>query len=185
MAEYYFVSQLPSLDAIADNAPIPITEESFNDLCSRFLSKKACNQIEKLTLTPDRDCEIVGSSLIDAWNLAESNLRFALGKVRAEKLKKPFETENRLLPLEYVKAAHQATEMENPMEAEKFLNLFRMEILESLRPMDSFSQEYIFYYGLKLKLLLRIRKFDKALGEKVYRNIYTSILNGERLEAIQ
>ena len=184
MAEYYLISQLPSLDGISENTPLPITEERFSELCSRFLSKKAKDSFEKLTLAPSRVSENSGNTLIDAWNESERNLRFALGKVRAEKLKKPFDTENRILPVEYIKAASIATESENPMEAEKYLNRFRLELLEMLRPMDSFSEEYVFYYGLKLKLILRIRQFDKAAGEAAYKNIYNSILNGDKLEAI-
>ena len=184
MAEYYLISQLPSLDGISENAPLPISEERFAELCNRFLGKKVQNAMEKLTLSPPKNYESSGSALIDAFNECERNLRFALGKVRAEKQKKPFDTENRILPVEYIKAASTAIEMENPMEAEKYLNSFRLEILETLRPMDSFSEDYIFYYGLKLKLILRIRQFDKAAGEKAYRNIYNSILNGDRLEAI-
>ena len=86
--------------------------------------------------------------------------------------------------MEYSKAASAALETENPMEAEKYLNHFRLGILEALRPMDSFSEEYIFYYGLKLKLLLRMRRFDTSTGEKAYKTIYDSIVNGDRLEVI-
>jgi hypothetical protein len=100
-------------------------------------------------------------------------------------MKKAFDIENRIFPVEYIKAASTAIEIENPMEAEKYLNSYRLEILETLRPMDSFSEDYIFYYGLKLKLLLRIRQFDTKSGEKAYKNIYDSILNGDRLEAKQ
>ena len=177
MAEYYLISQLPSLDGISENAPLPISEERFAELCNRFLGKKVQNAMEKLTLSPPKNYESSGSALIDAFNECERNLRFALGKVRAEKQKKPFDTENRILPVEYIKAASTAIEIENPMEAEKYLNSFRLEILETLRPMDSFSEDYIFYYGLKLKLILRIRQFDKAAGEIAYRNFYNSILN--------
>ena len=184
MAEYYLISQLPSLDGISETAPLPITEERFAELCNRFLGKKVQNAMEKLTISPPKNYEGSGSALIDAFNECERNLRFALGKIRAEKMKKSFDTGNRILPVEYLKAASTAIEMENPMEAEKYLNRYRLEILETLRPMDSFSEDYIFYYGLKLKLILRIRQFDTEAGEKAYRNIYNSILNGDRLEAI-
>ncbi len=187
MAEYYLISQLPSLDGISDNTPPPISEEQFTELCKRFLGKKSLDVMKKLTVSPPRDFESSGSALIDAWNDSERNLRFALGKVRAEKMKKTFDTESRILPVEYIKAASAAAEMENPMEAEEYLNRYRLEILETLRPMDNFSEDYIFYYGLKLKLILRIRQFDTMAGEKAYRNIYNSILklNGDRVEAIQ
>ena len=185
MAEYYLISQLPSLDGISENTPLPITEERFTELCKRFLGKRSQEAMKKITLSPSKNIETSGSVLIDAWNESERNLRFALGKVRAEKIKKTFDTENRISPVEYIKAASVATDMENPMEAEEYLNRYRLEILEMLRPMDSFSEDYIFYYGLKLKLLLHIRQFDTRTGEKAYRNIYDSILNGDRLEAKQ
>ena len=185
MAEYYLISQLPSLDGISENTPLPTTEERFTELCNRFLGKSSQKVMEKITLSPSKNIECSGSSLIDAWNESERNLRFALGKVRAEKMKKAFDIENRIFPVEYIKVASTATEIENPMEAEKYLNSYRLEILETLRPMDSFSEDYIFYYGLKLKLLLRIRQFDTKSGEKAYKNIYDSILNGDRLEAKQ
>ena len=185
MAEYYLISQLPSLDGISENAPLPISEERFTELCNRFLGKKAQEIMKNLTIAPPKSFETSGSALVDAWNESERNLRFALGKVRAEKMKKAFDTENRIFPVEYIKAASTAIEIENPMEAEKYLNRYRLEILETLRPMDSFSEEYIFYYGLKLKLILRIRQFDTKIGEKAYKNIYNSILNGDRLEVKQ
>ena len=185
MAEYYLISQLPSLDGISESTPLPITEERFTELCDRFLGKRSQGAIKKLSLSPPKNSDSSGSVLIDAWNESERTLRFALGKVRAEKMKKPFDTENRIFPVEYIKAASAAAEIENPLEAEKYLNSYRLEILEALRPMDGFSEDYVFYYGLKLKLLLRIRQFDTKLGEKAYKNIYNSILNGDRTEAKQ
>ncbi len=185
MAEYYLISQLPSLDGISENTSIPITEERFTELCNQLLGKRSQEAMNKLTLLPPKNSESSGSALIDAWNESERNLRFALGKVRAEKMKKSFDTANKIFPVEYIKVAREAIEIENPMEAEKYLNSYRLEILETLRPMDNFSEDYIFYYGLKLKLLLRIRQFDTKSGEKAYKNIYDSILNGDRLEAKQ
>lgn len=184
MAEYYLMSQLPSLDGIADNAPIPITEERFLELCSRFLGKKAQNEVKKLKLVPPLTPEKSSSALIEAWNEGERSLRLALGKARAEKMKKSFDAESRTLPIELIKVANTAVEMENPMEAENFLSRYRLEFLETLRPMDAFSEDFVFYYGLRLKLLLRTRQFDTKLGEAAYKNIYNFILNGDRLEAM-
>ena len=156
-----------TIDAGGQNAQYNTTASMDYD---KFLNPYPYNTLEKL---------------VDAWNEGEQNLRFALGKARAEKMKKAFDTESRIFPVEHVKAASAAMETENPMEAEKLLNLYRLQRLEALRPTDSFSEEYVFYYGLKLKLLLRIRQFDTAIGEKAYKSIYNAILNGDRLEAIQ
>ena len=185
MAEYYLISQLPSLDGLSENVPVPITEERFNELCERFLSKKSQEELRKLTLMPSRNYEKSNSALIEAWNDGERKLRLVLGKIRADKMNKQFEiNENNSVPVELVQAVREAVEIENPMEAEKFLNRYRLDFLESLRPMDSFSEDFVFYYGLKLKLISRIKQFDANSGEIAYKNIYSSIMNGERLEVI-
>jgi len=183
MAEYYLIAQLPSLDGIGENTALPITEERFMELCGQLLGEKERRVLAGLTLLPPKNHERSGSALIEAWNEGERNLRFALGKARAEKMKKMFDTQNRSFSPELIKAANTATEMENPLEAEKLLLKYRLDFLETLRPTDSFSKEFVCYYGLKLKLLARIRQFDAALGEAAYRDIYGSILNGDRLEA--
>ena len=186
MAEYYLISQLPSLDGISENIQMPITEERFTELCSRFLSKKAVKELEKLSLMPSRSYEKSSSSLIEAWNEGERNLRLILGKIRADKMNKQFDTgENKSVPYELLQTVREAVETENPMEAEKLLNSYRLSFLESLRPGDNFSEDFVFYYGLKLKLISRIKQFDAESGEAAYRNIYSSIMNGERLEVTQ
>ncbi|MBQ6823381.1 MAG: DUF2764 family protein [Clostridia bacterium] len=183
MAEYYLISQLPSLDGIGDTMPLPITEERFEELCGRFLSKKAQKELAALTLIPPTEPQPSSSPLIKAWNEGERDLRLALAKARADKMKKPFPHDIRRLSPEQLKAAGEAAESENPMEAEKYLHRYRLAFLETLRPMDSFSEDAVYYYGLKLKLIARIRRFDTELGEAAYKNIYTSIMNGEELEA--
>lgn len=185
MAEYYLISQLPSLDGISETAPLPITEKQFVDLCSRFLGKKAFAELNKLTLLPSRKYEKTSSALIEKWNEGERNLRLALAKLRADKMNKNFDAENQTFSTALLQAARTAIELESPMDAEVFLNRYRLDFLETLRPMDSFSEEFVFYYGLKLKLIERIRKFDSKSGESTYRNIYDTIMNRERTEVIQ
>ena len=183
MAEYYLISQLPSLDGMGENTPVPITEERFLELCNRFLGKKALRELKSIKLVPSIDSEKSSSTFIESWNNGERNLRLALAKIRADKMKKPFDLKNKYLPAELFKAASAATEIENPLEAERFLLQYRLGYLESIRPMDNFSEDFIFYYGLKLKLILRIRQFDTKAGEAIYKKIYDSILNTDKLEA--
>ncbi len=185
MAEYYLISQLPSLDGINESAPLPITSERFTELCQRFLGKKAQGELKKISLAPPRNYEKSASALIEKWNDGERNLRLALAKLRADKMSKRFDVDNQSFSAELLQAARTAVEIESPMEAEKFLNRFRLDYLETLRPMDSFSEEFVFYYGLKLKLVERIRKFDSEIGEAEYRNIYNSIINKDRSEVTQ
>ncbi|MBE6783614.1 MAG: DUF2764 family protein [Ruminococcaceae bacterium] len=184
MAEYYLISQLPSLDGISENTPLPITEERFIELCQRFLGRKAQTELEKLTILPPRNPEKSASAVVEKWNEGERQLRLALAKLRADKMNKHFDAEMQSFPAGLLQAARTAVEIESPLEAEKFLNRYRLDFLETLRPMDSFSEEFVFYYGLKLKIIERIRKFDQASGETAYKNIYNSIIDNNRSEVI-
>ncbi len=178
MSRYYLMSQLPSLDAIADTSSLPITEERFYELCERFLPGNEYEELKNLTLVPDRQQSKTGVSVIDEWNSAEGLLRLALANIRAGRLKKSFEVGNQAIPVGLLQAARAAVEIDDPFEAEKFLNKYRLDLLETLRPFDAFSKEAVVYYALKLKLVCRINKFDKGAGEAAYKTIYNSILNG-------
>ncbi len=183
MNQYYLMSQLPSLDAVSDGMALPISWERFYELCSRFLSKKAMAALDALTLKPPRHPSPSGFSVIDSWNSSERLLRLALGAVRAERMKKSFDTEGEMIPIQLLQVSRIASESEDPLSAENFLNKHRLETLESLRPADAFSEESVFHYGLKLKLIERMRRFDTERGQAAYRNIYGSILNGDVQEA--
>ncbi|MBQ9942298.1 MAG: DUF2764 family protein [Christensenellaceae bacterium] len=182
MAYYYLISQLPSLDGLGENMPMPISEERFGELCDRFAGKKVLAQINGLTLMPPEDAEASAGDFIEKWNGNERDLRLALASVRAAKLGKPYSLGERKLPAELVRLANTAVETDNPLEAEKLLSQHRLELLEAMRPMDNFSDDYLFYYGLKLKLILRMRKFDTDAGEAAYKSIYNSVLNEDKLE---
>ncbi len=183
MSQVYLMSQLPSLDGMSEHTPLPITEERFLELCHRFLGKKAKEELDHLSLTPEREGARSSSALIEAWNAGERQLRLALGKARADKLSKTFDEGDRILPMELVRIASAAVEQESPFTAEKLLNDYRLDFLETLRPTDPFGEEFVFYYALRLKLILRGRQFDAALGEEAYRNIYRSVVDGEEWEA--
>ena len=180
MNQYYLMAQLPSLDGLHDAAPLPITEERFAQLCQQLLGKRIWNSFRDLTLVPDRDGDDgAGNKLSDDWNRHERQLRLALGVYRAEKLQKPFEARLAGISDQLRQAARTAVQIEDPMEAERFLNEYRMAFLETLRPADPFAGGMVYYYGLKLKLLTRIRSFDEGKGREAYRMIYDSILHGD------
>ncbi len=183
MSQYYLMSQLPALDGLAEASPLPITEERFYELCDGFLPEKMTKAVKNLTLIPPKELEPTGYKLIDTWNQNERMLRLALSGVRADKWSKNPETVNGFIPSEYLQIARAAVEIENPLEAESFLDGFRARILEELRPMDSFSDDAVFYYALKLKLTARIRLFDEEIGRKAYKDIYNSIMTENNREA--
>ncbi len=185
MAEYYLIAQLPSLDVLPEGAPLPVTWERFAALCEQHLGKRAWSDFEAMTLQPPREPDKTGSALLNAWHTGERDLRLALATVRAEKLHKPFDAAGQVVPEALMQVAYTAAEMESPWEAEKYLHEYRLTFLETLRPTDAFSLDYIYYYGLKLKLVSRIRQFHTEAGEAAYQAIYHAIMAKDRLEAVQ
>ena len=185
MAEYYLISQLPSLDGIGENATLPITEERFLELCGGFLNQKSLNTLKELTLLPPMEHQKCSSALIQAWNDGERRLRLALGKARADKMSKPFPSPVPHADYHTERAVLAAMECEDPLRAEQVLNQYRLEFLETLRPIDTFAEDFLYYYGLRLKLLQRIARFDTDKGRTAYKNIYQSIVDGDRLEVTE
>ena len=47
--QYFETGDLPALDGLGENMPPPITEERFLELCGRFLSKPALQELRKLS----------------------------------------------------------------------------------------------------------------------------------------
>ena len=173
---YYLVSQLPALDSYEGRGQLPITEKSFKELCSRFLSEKDIKNLEKLSLEPSKSEESTGSQFLDKWNEKERALRFALAQVRALKMKKEAEMLPGSCTADIVQAARTAVGMDSPLSAEEYLNQYRMDTLKSLTPIDGFCVDAIYAYGLKLMLAQRMRLFDVEIGKDSYHKIYDEIL---------
>lgn len=179
--QYYLMAQLPAFSVSDDNkAALPITEEYFTDLCQRFLNEKELNVLKELSLEPKKEGVKTGSVLVDAWNENERQLRYALGQIRALKMKKKFDTSSVTIGQDIVQIARTAVGMESPLAAERYLNEYRLSVIEKLRPMDYFCADAVFYYGLKLKLTARMKKFDAEKGMSSYHKIYDSILEGDK-----
>lgn len=172
--QYYLMSQLPAIDC--DSKSLPITEQYFRDLCSRFLDQKSLTILENLSLEPSRDETKTGSAFLDKWNEKERCLRLALAQIRAVKMKKEFGVLPASCTADILQAARTAVGMDSPLAAEEFLNQYRMQTLDSMQPIDNFSIDAVFAYGLRLMLCQRMKKFDKEIGITSYRKIYDEIL---------
>ncbi len=173
--QYYLVSQLPSVENL-DSRQLPITEQYYRDLCGRFLDAKSVKIIQNLSLEPPKKEGKTGSAFLDKWNDRERCLRFALAQVRALKMKKEAEMLPAGCTADIIQAARTAVGMDSPLAAEEFLNEYRMETLNSLAPLDSFSVDAVIAYGLKLMLAQRMKKFDVETGKASYHKIYDEIL---------
>lgn len=174
--QYYLVSQLPEFSVNGDKNVLPITYDYFYDLCSRFFGEKEMKILDALSLEPPREPSATGSEFVDSWNEKERSLRLALAQIRALRMKKKFNAGNESIAPDAVQAARTASGMDSPLAAEQFLNQYRLGVLEDMRPMDEFSSDAVFCYGLRLLLATRMKKFDSERGMVSYKNIYNRIL---------
>ena len=172
---YYLVAQLPSL-SLDTEVPMPITEEYFLELASRFLDKKSLKTLSELTLEPPKEVSKVSSTLVKKWFDFERTLRFALAEIRARRLKKEVDIQQKECPAFILEIARTACGFESPLEAELYLAKQRMNFLTSITPSDIFCTDSVFAYALKLKLLARLRVFNEEIGMSSYKQIYEKIL---------
>jgi hypothetical protein len=174
--QYYLVSQLPAFSEVDENKKLPITEEYYRELCSRFLDEKSLEILSGLSLVPPRKVTPTGSDFVDEWYKRERSLRFALARVRALRMNKDTDISESSCTADILQIARTAIGLENPLEAERFLNKYRMDIISTISPLDEFSSDAVFAYGLRLMLMERMHKFDEEKGMASYHQIYDRIL---------
>ncbi len=179
MKQYYLMAQLPSFTVSDDKTELPITEEYFTELCSRFLEKDDIKTLSELSLEPPREVKLTGSAFVDAWYEKERSLRVALAQIRALNMKKKFDAAGLSLAPDAVQAARTACGMDSPLAAEQFLNQYRVSVVDNLAPLDGFCTDAVFAYGIKLKLALRMKKFNAEKGMASYHKIYDRILTAD------
>lgn len=182
MAYYYLVSQLPNISSAEGKSALPLNGESFHELAGRFISEDEKVILNGLSLVPPKDLASTGSAFLDIWYEKERNLRFALAQIRAQKMKKDTVSLPAGCTADIVSAARTAVGMDSPLSAEQFLYDYRLRLLDDLRPLDSFSIDAVYAYGLKLMLVERMRKFEVENGKTSYHKIYDNILedNGDK-----
>lgn len=174
--QYYLVSQLPDISSAGDKSVLPITEKYYRDLCSRFLDNENLKVLELLSLEPPKNVIKTGSVFLDKWFENERCLRFSLGQVRAQKLKKDSGPMPISCTQDIIQTARTAVGMGSPLSAEQFLFDYRISVLNNIQPLDNFSTDAVFAYGIRLMLVERMKKFDKEKGTDSYHKIYDTIL---------
>ena len=179
MAYYYLVSQLPNISSSESKAALPLTGAEFLELASRFITEDEKAVLQGLSLIPPMENISTGSAFLDVWYEKERNLRCALAQIRAQKMKKDS------IPLppgctaDIISAARTAVGMDSPLSAEQFLFEYRLRLLDDLRPLDGFSIDAVYAYGIKLLLVERMKKFEVENGKTSYHEIYDTILSNE------
>ena len=177
---YYLMAQLPSIDF--GSVP-PFTYQEFKELVARFVSKKDALIISSLSLEPSRREESVSSPFLRKWYDFERTLRLALRELRASALKwddvdVSYEEHAKVTSsLHASSIASQAFAMEDPLQAELFLDRKRFEFLNNIKSQDYFSSDSLFAYSIMLLIIIRESNFSKEVGEQEYKRLYSEILS--------
>jgi len=180
VAYYYLVSQLPNISSAEGKTALPLNGDSFRELAGRFISEDEKVILNGLSLVPPRELESTGSAFLDTWYEKERNLRYALAQIRAQKMKKDGFTLPSGCTADIVGVARTAVGMDSPLSAEQFLYDYRLRLIDELRPMDAFSIDAVYAYGIRLMLIERMRKFEVENGKTSYHKIYDEILVGDK-----
>ena len=175
---YYFVA---ALFPISYGDEPPISSEEFRGLCHHHLSEddadllKYCYFDPKLTVNTDIS---TGSEFIDNFLLRERNLILNLAFFRAGKLGRqaPIDEPPYDVP-RTVAMGKAAFEMDDPLEAEIYIDKGRWLSLDNAMDVNYFGVNNIYSYLLKLQLLERRQVFDAIKGAAEYQQLYDTILD--------
>ncbi|MDR1831535.1 MAG: DUF2764 domain-containing protein [Fusobacteriaceae bacterium] len=177
MAYYFLVAQLPYLSAQAQKPPM--TAEAFRAMCAEHLTARELAELDKLDpgyRFGEEKAGDQGSGFFAAWQKREADLEYAMAKLRAAKLKRDMPGEARAVPHEIENEARTAFAMENPLEAELYLDKGRWEFAEALAGLDYFGVNVLYAYRIKLLLLERRQAFQAGEGLTEYEALYEKIL---------
>ena len=199
---YYLAAQLPYL---VYEQSIPMSPDAFKNLARSVMSSGDAAVLDYCTLDPDpankdsadknpadkdsaapensgntyaKPAARTSSSLLNRWKEWERTLRLNLARGRAQKLKKEgsFTTEVPDYPADAASAAKTALVMENPLEAELYLDRARWDVIESFQGINIFSENAIYAYLLKLLLMERRALLTTEEGFTEYKGLYAAIM---------
>jgi hypothetical protein len=172
LSYYYLIAQLPLLRY---GQPAPLSPEDFLQKYGQFIDKGDMKQLRACSLGVHTG-KPSSSALVSKWQARERTLFFTLAKLRAARSGFPM-PKGDFAEDEAVSAqAKAAFAMEDPLQAEHYLDEGRWKALESFLGMEYFGADVVFAYYIKLLLLARRASFDMDVGFAEYKALYAGIL---------
>ena len=170
---YYLAAQLPYL---VYGQALPMSSADFKALAAGMMSAADVEVFEHCTL--DHELERpTPSAFINRWKEWEKVLRLNLARGRFQKLKREgAATEAPEYPANAAAVAKTAMTIESPLEAELFLDKARWDAIESFQGINTFSENAMYAYLLKLLLMERKAAFKTEEGFTEYKALYAAIL---------
>ncbi|MCM8783876.1 MAG: DUF2764 domain-containing protein [Candidatus Omnitrophica bacterium] len=167
----YLISSLPFLKF--DKEP-PFSFLRFLDKCMDFISEE---ELVLMKTIPEKEPEIpqIKQKTLKRWFNFDFALRNELIKQRALiRNKEPYKylrkTEENL-SLYSLQIINQAVKNPSPLEAEKMLDRLRWDFLEELEARHFFDFDFLVVYGIKLSILERWDRIQKADKEALLEHL--------------
>ena len=176
-AYWYFFATLPGLRF---GASPPFSSSEFLSLCRTHLSSEDYSIVESSTssvLKSERNATSA-SNLVRQYISWERSLRNELSRLRARSFGKNEEEfiRNTELSGEGTRTALNVFSVDDPLQAELFLERQRWNALEQMASGSDFRLDAIVAYRIKLDILERIGKYKGEIGSANYKSLYEEIL---------
>lgn len=144
--------------------------ESFLEDCRRLLTRPDYDLMEELLSGEDIEPDS-SNSVRNAWVRFNRNFRNELTWYRAGRLNK--DPQRYLRGLRFpepflAEQIQQASKMSNPLEAQKSLDKAKWRFLDEMESGHYYDLEFLFIYGLRLKILERHQEYHSPKGRDVF-----------------
>ena len=153
-----------------------MSSANFRELARDKMSSAEAAVLDYCTLDPGFSAPPTHSAFINRWREWERALRLNLGKTRAQKLKRSETADAPEHPADAVTAAKNALSLDSPLEAEILLDKARWDAIEEFQGINTFSEDAMYAYLLKLLLMERRAAFKNEEGFTEYKALYAAIL---------
>jgi len=171
MGNYYYLgAQLPYL---VYGQAVPMSAEAFKAMAAEKLDAPEKGALDYCVLKPG--VKATAWEFVNKWQDWEKSLRLNLAKGRAAKLKREA-PDAPDYPADAAAAAKLALQAESPLEAEIALDKARWAAIDGFAGIGQFTENAIYAYLLKLRLMERRLSFKTEEGFNEYKTLYASIL---------
>jgi hypothetical protein len=159
-----------------------VKSTAFLELCREHLSRRHFELLRYCVCGMPEGAETfcaADSAFIDEWRKRERSLAFYMARLRASILKRegaPSAYEQAEWDPDAENMAKTAVSMDNPLEAELFLDKGRWNYIENLQKNTYFGVNAVYAYMLKLTLIERRAAFNTEEGFAEYKTLYDSIM---------
>ena len=174
---WYFSATLPGL---LFGAPPPFSDEEFLSRCKRLMQEKDYSELSQAieSFVAKKPISAQRSSFLRNFIAWERTLRNELSRLRARKAERNEE--------EYLRVSEHRDEagrtaaacyaVEDPYEAELFLERERWNAIERMSSLSSFDVDFLIAYRLKLAINERLERLNAESGSAGYQQLYSDIL---------